>query len=88
MRTTVVRNLKTRRIQLRLSQSELARMSGVGRVRICLHELGDIALTVEEQERIVAALQRELDRFRNLPTSADADEADAQAAENSAEKET
>jgi predicted transcriptional regulator len=87
MRTTVVRNLKTRRIQLRLSQSELARRSGVGRVRICHHELGDIALTEDEQKRILEALQCELDRLRSLPTSTDPDKV-AQTAKSCPEKAT
>ena len=60
----------------------------MGRVRICLHELGDIALTSDEQKRILEALQCELDRLRSLPTSTDLDKADAQTAKSSPENET
>lgn len=57
---------QTQRKSLRLSQSELARRSGVPRIRIHLAELGDRKLTVDEEAKVRAALQTEIDRLRNL----------------------
>jgi transcriptional regulator with XRE-family HTH domain len=62
---------QTQRISLRLSQSELARRSGVPRIRIHLAELGDRKLTADEEAKVRAALQSEIDRLRNLPASVD-----------------
>jgi predicted transcriptional regulator len=62
----MAQDLKSRRTELRLSQSQLARLSGVKRTRICLHELGDHALKVDEVNQIEAALRREAARLRGV----------------------
>jgi predicted transcriptional regulator len=49
-----------------LSQSKLARLSGVSRFKLCAHELGAGSLTPEELRRICDALQAESDRLRNV----------------------
>jgi predicted transcriptional regulator len=59
-------NLRRNRTTLGLSQSRLARLSGVSRFKICTYELGDCALTATEQTRIREALRTEAERFRNL----------------------
>ncbi|MEP7354708.1 MAG: hypothetical protein ABI824_15880 [Acidobacteriota bacterium] len=56
--------LKTQRNLLRLSQSRLARLSGVSRYRICLHELGDLSLHSHELALLERALQKELCRLQ------------------------
>ena len=61
-------NLRTRRNTLGLSQSRLARMSGVSRFKICSHELGGGSLTSDEENRIRVALHAEADRLRNIST--------------------
>jgi predicted transcriptional regulator len=60
-------NLRAHRNALGISQSRLARISGVSRFKICTFELGDRSLTGEEQSRIREALQNEAERFRKLP---------------------
>jgi predicted transcriptional regulator len=60
--------LKSLRTSIGLSQSGLARLSGVQRWKINACELGDALLTDVEVRRIRAALQGELDRLRNLPS--------------------
>ena len=62
---------QTQRLSLRLSQSELARRSGIPRIRIHLAELGDRKLTADEEAKVRAALQAEIDRLRHLPASVD-----------------
>jgi len=57
---------KTIRAYLGVSQSRLARLSGVSRFKICTSELGDKPLTIEEASRIRAALQAEAERLCNL----------------------
>ena len=57
-------NLKETRTVLRLSQSALARLAGVPRVHICLHELGGRSLTAREERRVCAAIQRETGKLR------------------------
>jgi predicted transcriptional regulator len=52
-------DIKAQRQRLRLSQSALARLSGVPRIRICLHELGDRPLTNDEVNNIQKALRAE-----------------------------
>lgn len=69
--TTAAENLRTCRLALGISQSRLARLSGVRRFKICLFELGDGALTAEERERISGALQAEADRLRNVSIQID-----------------
>jgi predicted transcriptional regulator len=59
-------DLKTQRNSLRLSQSRLARLSGVSRYRICLHELGDLALDAGELAQIDAAIQAEINRLQDV----------------------
>jgi transcriptional regulator with XRE-family HTH domain len=65
----VVTNLRVHRNALGISQSRLARQSGVSRYKICLFELGDGSLTAEEQDRIRTALELEAHRLRNVPAS-------------------
>jgi predicted transcriptional regulator len=62
-----ITNLRFRRRTLGISQTRLARLSGVSRFKICMYELGDGALTEDEHGQIRAALQVEADRLRNLP---------------------
>jgi predicted transcriptional regulator len=57
-------DLKAQRQKLRLSQSALARLSGVSRIRICLHELGDRPLDSNDLKRIEQALRKEAARMR------------------------
>ena len=66
-----VDNLRACRISLGVSQSRLARMSGVSRFKICTHELGDGALDSVEQNRIREALQAEAERLRNISLQID-----------------
>jgi|SRR5215471_15690073 len=65
--TTAAEGLRASRISLGISQSRLARLSGVSRFKICLFELGDGSLSAQEQNQIRGALQAETDRLRNLP---------------------
>ena len=64
-------SLRVYRSALGVSQSRLARLSGVSRFKICMFELGDGSLTIEEQNRIRAALELESNRIRSVPTSID-----------------
>lgn len=64
-------NLRTHRVALGLSQLRLARLSGVSRFKICLFELGDGELNMEEQNRIRAALQTEAERLQNIAAHID-----------------
>jgi predicted transcriptional regulator len=74
--TTAVEALRASRISLGISQSRLARLSGVSRFKICLFELGDGSLSAEEQKEIRRALQTETDRLRNLPENVEFGESD------------
>ena len=69
-------NLRGTRLFLRISQSRLARLSGVSRFKICLYELGDGSLSEEEQRRIRRALHAETDRLRRLPENVEFGEGD------------
>jgi predicted transcriptional regulator len=60
-------NLRNNRNALGLSQSKLARLSGVSRFKICTFELGDTTLSENEQDRVIAALQAEAARLREIP---------------------
>jgi len=60
-------NLRQQRSALGISQSKLARLSGVSRFKICTFELGSGSLTETEQELIRTALQSEVERLRNIP---------------------
>jgi predicted transcriptional regulator len=59
-------NLRAHRSALGISQSKLARLSGVSRFKICLFELGDGELNEEEQRQIREALLTEAERLRNI----------------------
>lgn len=63
---TAVEDLRACRVSLGLSQSRLARLAGVSRFKICAYELGDRALSHEEQSRIRAALESEAQRLRDI----------------------
>jgi hypothetical protein len=54
-----------------MSQSRLARASGVSRFKICTFELGNGSLRSDEQECIVKALATEADRLRSIPAEID-----------------
>ena len=60
-------DIRLQRNTLQLSQSKLARLSRVSRYKICLYELGDGSLTIEELGRISKALVDEVQRLRNVP---------------------
>jgi len=62
---------RSQRIALGVSQSKLARLTGVPRLRICLAELGDSKLTEDEQNKIRAALRAEADRLQNVAANID-----------------
>jgi len=64
-----MKNLRSHRNTLRLSQTRLAKLAGVSRFKICLFELGDGELTEEEKGRIHTALEAEAQRLRSLPDS-------------------
>jgi transcriptional regulator with XRE-family HTH domain len=64
-------NLRAHRSSLGISQSKLARLSGVSRFKICTYELGSGSLTVDEQNRIGQALQVEAERIRGIPANID-----------------
>jgi predicted transcriptional regulator len=57
-------DLRSHRTALRLSQSKLARLSGVSRFKICTSELGDGTLSLDDQVRILHALRAEAERLR------------------------
>jgi predicted transcriptional regulator len=63
---TGVENLRSSRIALGVSQSKLARLSGVSRFKICSYELGDGAMSPDQQSRIREALQAEAERLRSI----------------------
>jgi hypothetical protein len=63
-----ITNLRFHRGVLGISQARLGRLSRVSRFKICMYEPGDGGLTEDEQDRIHAALQAEVDRLRNLPS--------------------
>ena len=58
--------LRSQREALRISQSKLARLSGVSRFKICTYELGDAAMSPDEQRQIREALQAEAERLRAI----------------------
>lgn len=57
---------------LQISQSRIARLSGVSRYKICLFERGDGDLNTAELERIRQAVQVETDRIRRIVQDVDA----------------
>jgi len=62
-------DLQTRRTSLRLSQSALARLSGVSRFKICQFECGGSNLTQQEIARVNIAISDEATRLRAAATS-------------------
>jgi hypothetical protein len=66
--TTAAERLKTNRLSIGVSQSKLARVSGVARFKICTFELGSGCLSPEEQGRIKLALEAEAARLRSIAT--------------------
>lgn len=58
--------LRSRRETLGLSQSKLARISGVSRFKICMFELGGGSLSPVECQRIKSALEAEAARIRSV----------------------
>jgi len=64
-----MQNLRINRSALGLSQSKLARLSGVSRFKICTFELGSGSLSSEDQQRIRTALQTEAARLRAAAAS-------------------
>lgn len=65
--TTAGSALRKVRTTLGMSQSRVARESGVPRWKINAFELGDDTLKGEDLTRVQAALQAESKRLRNLP---------------------
>ena len=59
-------NLRAHRNALGISQTRLAHLAGVSRYKICLFELGDGTLSIEEKTRILKALKGEANRLRSL----------------------
>jgi predicted transcriptional regulator len=59
-------NLRSHRNALGISQSKLARISGVSRFKICTYELGSGSLSLAQQSRIREALQMEAERLRKI----------------------
>jgi len=59
-------NLRSRRESLGISQSKLARISGVSRFKICTFELGGGSLNSQECQRIRTALEAEAGRIRSI----------------------
>ena len=62
--TTVAAHLRSSRVALGISQSRLARLTGVSRFKICTSELGDGTLGPDDQRRIREALKAEAERLR------------------------
>jgi len=63
---TAAEGLRSSRIALGVSQSKLARLSGVSRFKICAYELGDGEMSPDEQSRIRESLHGEAERLRNI----------------------
>jgi predicted transcriptional regulator len=60
----MMNELRSQRAVLGISQSRLARISGVSRFKLCLFELGDVSLTTDEQHQVRHVLQAEVERLR------------------------
>ena len=56
-------DIRTRRSQLKISQSQLARLSGVSRFKLCMHELGDKALNEKDEKEVEKAIRNEAARI-------------------------
>jgi len=61
--------LRSRREALGISQSKLARTSGVSRFKICMFELGGGSLSSQECRSIKTALEAEAARIRSVTAS-------------------
>jgi predicted transcriptional regulator len=68
--------LRSNRSALGISQSRLARLSGVSRFKICTFELGSSSLTAEEQRRIRLTLEAEADRLLSAAAKINLDHSD------------
>ena len=64
-------NLRADRSALGISQSRLARLSGVSRFKICTFELGSGALATDELDRIEGALRAEAERLGSVSRQID-----------------
>jgi predicted transcriptional regulator len=64
-------DLRGARSVVGISQSKLARLSGVSRFKICMYELGDSALTTAEQSQIQETLKAEAERLRSVSRKVD-----------------
>jgi len=60
-------DLRTYRLSIGISQSRLARLSGVSRFKLCVYELGSGTLTPGELLRIKRALETETARLSAAP---------------------
>lgn len=60
-----------------MSQSRLARLSGVSRFRLCTYELGGGSLSPEDLNRLQEALQAEAERLRSITAFIRLQQADA-----------
>lgn len=60
--TAEVEPMKKQRLALRLSQSELARLSNVSRYKIWASEIGTVVLKQAEHEAVARALRAEHER--------------------------
>ena len=56
-------DIRARRSQLQISQSQLARLSGVSRFKICMHELGDKPLNKKDEKEVEKAIRNEAARI-------------------------
>ncbi len=57
-------DIRTRRSQLKISQSQLARLSGVSRFKLCMHELGDKPLNEKDEKEVEKAIRNEAARIQ------------------------
>ena len=73
--TTVEDAFRNRRAILQLSQSRLARISGVSRFKICRFELSGGSLTPDEQQRIALAIAGEVARLQTITAAVDSNPA-------------
>ena len=64
-------NLRADRSALGISQSKLARLSGVSRFKICTFELGSGALNPNELNRIKRVFCAEAERLRTISRQID-----------------
>jgi transcriptional regulator with XRE-family HTH domain len=79
--TTAGERLKTSRLSIGVSQSKLARLSGVARFKICTFELGSGSLSPDDKRRIKLALEAEASRLRLVAAQLGLNEVDFTEAE-------